>query len=316
MHVLIAGPTTAKPFLDALASAVRTDTVRVQCRYDLLRPSDYEGWADVDILVPFALPCSDADMAGAPRLRAVIVPSLGFEGVDVESAMRRKLAVANGRIAENFESVAEAAVLFMLMSLYDIHAVEARLRSGVARTGPPTARMLKGKIIGLIGYGNIAKAVAARLSGWGVQILVTTRRPVSADVGSFIQQCDFDTLLDRSDIVLPLVPLTVDTRHMLSKAELLRMKRGAILINLSRGEVVDEHALHDPEVTSHLGAIALDVFEIEPLPMHSPLRNRPATILTGHEISHTQENLNALLDTAVANVQNAIAGRALLTPLG
>jgi phosphoglycerate dehydrogenase-like enzyme len=122
MHILIAGPGGAKLFLEALAGAVRADGVRIERRYDLQRPSAFDEWAEVDILVPFALPCSDADMASAPRLRAIIVPSLGYEDVDVESAAKRQIVVANGRTPENFESVAEAAALFMLMILYDIRA--------------------------------------------------------------------------------------------------------------------------------------------------------------------------------------------------
>lgn len=306
MHILITGPDGARPFLERLAAAIPKDSADVICRYDLDRPSDYEQWADTDILVAFARPCDQKDMNLAPRLRAIILPSLGFEGIDIDAATGRGIAVANGHVIENFETVAEAAFLFMLMTLYDIHAAQTRLRLGIARTGLPVARMLKGKTVGIIGFGNIAHALLARLEGWGIQILVSSRRPIDCD-RSDLSQCDLETLLHTSDIVLPLVPLTEETKGLLSKARLLAMKPGAILINLSRGGVVEEAALCDPQVVEHLGGIALDVFEIEPLPVDSPLREHPKAILTGHEIAHTQENLGALFDTAFKNIMAAVA---------
>lgn len=91
------------------------------------------------------------------------------------------------------------------------------------------------------------------------------------------------------------------------------MKPGAILINLSRGAIIDEAALSDSAVVEHLGTIALDVFTTEPLPLDSSLRELPDHILTNHEFSHTQENLGALFAMAVENIQAAIAGISLPT---
>lgn len=312
MHILITGPDGARPFLERMAAAIPRDQAIVECRCDLGRPSDYERWAETTILVAFAKPCDQKDMDLAPRLRAIILPSLGFEGIDIDAATQRGIAVANGHVIENFETVAEAAVLFMLMTLYDIDAARTRLRSGTPRVGPPIARMLKGKVIGIIGFGNIARALVTRLSGWGVHILVTSRQPVARED---LHPCDLDSLLRQSDIVLPLLPLTSETRTLLSKARLLSMKPGAILINLSRGAIIDEAALCDPEVVAHLGGIALDVFEVEPLPTASPLHQHDKAILTNHEIAHTRENLQALFDLALENIMAAIAGKDMPTRL-
>lgn len=127
------------------------------------------------------------------------------------------------------------------------------------------------------------------------------------------EQCDLATLLAQSDILLPLVPLTDETENLISRERLLAMKPGCILINLSRGGIVDEAALADPAVHGRLGTIGLDVFVTEPLPLDSALRELPDRILTNHEISHTQENLGALFAMAVANIRAAIAGRPLPT---
>jgi len=310
-HILIAGPAPARPFLEKLAEAVRGEGAEIICHTDLAAPGNYPDWHRTTHLVAFGLPCTDRDMALAPRLRAIITPSLGYEGIDVDSATARGIAFANGRVPENFQSVAEAAMLLMLTALYRLREAEDRLRRGESRTGPARARMLRGKTIGIIGYGNIARALIDRLQGWECRILLCNRSDIEAT--DAFEQRDLDTLLAESDIVLPLLPLTANTEHLLSRERLLAMKAGAILINLSRGAIVDENALADPEVAAHLGTIALDVFVTEPLPLDSPLRGLPDPILTNHEISHTQENLGALFDMAVANVRAAIAGRPLPT---
>ncbi len=250
-------------------------------------------------------------MDAAPGLKAIITPSLGYEGIDVDAAQGRGIAFANGRVAENFESVAEAAMLLMLTALYRLRDAEERLRQGEARSGPPRARMLKGKTVGIIGYGNIAKALIERLEGWDTRILVSNRSKFPSSSG--FAHCDLDTLIAESDIVLPLLPLTPETDALLSRSKLLAMKPGAILINLSRGAIIDEAALADPAVIEHLGTIALDVFMTEPLPLDSALRDLPDHILTNHEISHTQENLGALFAMAVANIKAVIAGTPLPT---
>ncbi len=310
-HILIAGPDQARTFLDNLASAASANGADIICRYGLARPSDYPGWKHTTTLVSFGLPCSDEDMALAPNLRAIITPSLGYEGIDVAAASRRGIAFANGRVAENFESVAEAAMLFILTALYRLREAEARLERSEPRKGPARARMLKGKTVGIVGYGNIARALIDRLQGWNTRVLVSNRSIVAPS--PLFEQCDLETLLAESDILLPLVPLTDDTEKLISRERLLAMKPGAILINLSRGAIVDEAALAEPEVYGHLGTIGLDVFVTEPLPGNSPLRALPDRILTNHEISHTQENLGALFTMAVANVRAAIAGTPLPT---
>ncbi|MCB4860966.1 D-3-phosphoglycerate dehydrogenase [Sphingobium sp. PNB] len=312
MHILITGPAGSKAFLEQLARAIDSQAAQIVCRYDLERPSDYENWQEVEILVAFARPCDHEDMQRAPHLRAIVLPSLGFEGIDVDAATRRGIAVANGHVAENFETVAEAAILFILMSLYDIEATQVRLKRDLVRVGPPRARMLKGKTIGILGFGNIARAVVKRLEGWDVDMLIHTRRHVGVAVA---EQCDLETLLERSDVVVPLLPLTAETHGILSKERLLSMKEGAILVNLSRGAIIDEGALCDPEVVARLGGIALDVFENEPLPSDSPLRGHPRAILTNHEVAHTSENLSALFATAVTNVQAAMKGSIMPTIL-
>ena len=163
--IVIAGPPSAEAFLKKLASAILPDHAEIDLQLGLAAPTD--------LLRP-DLP-------------------VGYEGIDVEAARHRGIAFANGRVAENFESVAEAAMLFMLTALYRLRDAEDRLRRGEARSGPPRARMLKGKTVGIIGYGNIAKALISRLAGWDARILVSNRSKLSSSTG--VAQCDLDTLI-------------------------------------------------------------------------------------------------------------------------
>jgi phosphoglycerate dehydrogenase-like enzyme len=266
-------------------------------------------FGEVRVLVVFGFPCTGEDMDRAPVLRAIVVPGLGYEGIDVEAATARGVFVANGQVSENVETVAEAAFMFMLMALYDVHAAERRLREGLPGAGPPSARMLRGRTVGVIGYGNIARAFIARLCNWGVSVLVSSRsHKASVDPDDEIEFVDLDALLRRSDVVVPLVALGPATHHLLDRDRLATMREGAILVNLSRGAVIDEAALAQPAVAARLHAIALDVFEQEPLPMTSPLRGLTNTILTGHDIARTRENIEALFQKAIDNVLTALAG--------
>jgi phosphoglycerate dehydrogenase-like enzyme len=169
--------------------------------------------------------------------------------------------------------------------------------------------MLRGKTVGVVGYGNIARAFIRRLRNWGATILVRSQtRQAPADPDIDIDFVDLDGLLRRSHIVVLLVALTPETRHLLDRERLLAMREDAILVNLSRGAVIDEAALSDPMVAGRLRAIALDVYEQEPLPMGSPLRHLTNTILTGHEIAHTHENVEALFQKAIDHVLITLGG--------
>lgn len=166
LKIIIAGPPGTRGFLEKLASEVISEKAEIDLQLGLVRPTDASAWSAANVFVSFGVPCSGADMDAAPGLRAIITPSLGYEGIDVEAAQSRGIAFANGRVAENFESVAEAAMLLMLTAMYRLRDAEARLRQGDVRSGPPRARMLKGKTVGIIGDGNIAKALIRRLEGW------------------------------------------------------------------------------------------------------------------------------------------------------
>jgi phosphoglycerate dehydrogenase-like enzyme len=215
--------------------------------------------------------------------------------------------VANGQIRENTESVAEATILLMLAALYDLHGTEAVLRNNHPRPARMTARMLQGKTVGLIGFGQIARAMTLRLAAWGVTMQAYARR-LPSDAPTDVRFVDLDTLMRTSDVVCVLATLNNDSRGLLNAQRLSLLKRGAVLVNTGRGAIIDEAALCEIIKERPDLRLALDTFTVEPLHPTSPLRDIPNAILTPHMVGHTQESLDALPDMAIENVTRILAG--------
>lgn len=269
--------------------------------------SDPAALVEADVLLAAGdLPCTRGLMAAAPRLRAVISPFIGTEGFDEAAATDLGILVANGQTRENVESMAEATILLILASLYDLHGSEAVLRGAIPRPTRSRAFMLRRKTVGLVGYGNIARAVTQRLEAWGVRLLAWSRRPDPPAAG--VTWVDLDSLLSDSDVVCVLVSLNAGTRGLLDATRLRRMKPDAVLVNTARGGIIDETALVELARERPAMRIALDTFAIEPLPADSALRTLPNTILTPHMLGHTVESHSVLPHVAVDAVLKVLAG--------
>jgi phosphoglycerate dehydrogenase-like enzyme len=263
--------------------------------------------ADADVLLAAGdLPCTRALMETAPRLRAVISPFIGTEGFDEQAATDLGILIANGHTAENAESMAEATILLILASLYDLRGSESILRGAMPRPAHSRAFMLRGKTVGLIGYGKIARAVTARLAPWGVRLLTWSRTTDPTSPG--VAWVSLDDLMRDSDVICVLVGLNTGTRNLLNGQRLKLMKPNAVLVNTARGGIIDEAALVELAGDRPDMRIALDTFAIEPLPSDSPLRNLPNTILTPHMLGHTVESHAVLPGVAVEAVNRVLAG--------
>jgi D-3-phosphoglycerate dehydrogenase len=250
--------------------------------------------------------CTKALMASAGRLRGVISPITGIDNIDVDAATELGIIVANGHIPENTESMAEATILLMLAALYDLHGTEAVLRHNLPRPAREKARMLQRKTVGIIGFGQIAQAVVARLAGWNVTILAHARR-ARADTET-VRFVGLEDLLAASDIVCVLTNLHSGSRGLLNADRLRLLKPGAVLVNTARGAIIDEDALIAVARERPDLRLALDTFTIEPLPPSSPLRDIPNAILTPHMLGHTQESSDALPAAAIENARRILAG--------
>ena len=268
--------------------------------------------------------CSAEVMARAPDLRAIINPFTGSEHIDRAEATRRGIVVGIGQTGENVVGMAEATVLLLLDAFYDLKRAEGVLRQGDRRPAIQ-ARQLAGKTVGLLGFGRIAQAVAERLAGWGVELLVSARAPAfpprvasrlagwgvelrASRFPPYVASATLEELLGRSDAVLVLCSLNESTHNLLNRERLALMKPGAVLVNTARGGIVDEAALYEAARAGRIGRLALDAFAIEPLPLDSPLRTLPNAVLTPHMIGHTIEGEQSMQRTAADSVRRVLAG--------
>ena len=262
---------------------------------------------DADVLLTSgALKCDRRLFDAAPRLRAVISLFIGTEAIDEAAATAAGVVICNGQVPENYEGVAEGTILLTLAAMYGLLTKEKLLREGkVAPLTLPT-RMLWRKTVGIVGFGSIAQAVARRLSAWDLTLLVHTR--TARDLPEHVQSVSLDTLLVRSDVVMLLTSLNPETRHLIDATRLKLLKPNAVLVNTSRGAVIDEAALFEWAKSHPDALLALDVFETEPLPLGSPLRGLPNAVLTPHAIAGTSEAVAAIRLAAVENIAAVLAG--------
>jgi D-3-phosphoglycerate dehydrogenase len=238
--------------------------------------------------------------ARMPRLRALVSPFTGVEGFDVSAATENSILVANGQIAENTVSMAEAAVLFTLASLYDLHGTERYLRENLPRPSQVRARMLMGKTVGLIGFGKIGQAIAERLSVWGVRLVASVR--TTRSMPAYVTSQSLDEVLATSDVVIMAAALTPESRGMLDLDALRRMKPDVVFVNITRGGIIPDDTLATLAAERPAMRLALDVFDPEPLKEDSPLRDLPNAILTPHMVGHTVESQMRLREAFCENL--------------
>jgi phosphoglycerate dehydrogenase-like enzyme len=249
-------------------------------------------------------------LESAPRLRGIVFPTIGTESVDSKDAQDLGLVIGHGPTPENFTGMAESTVMLIAALFLDLSAKERLTRFNLPR--PPQssmkARLVRGKTIGLIGLGRIARAVVDRLAGWNTSIVAFDPYVAAGAAPAGVKMVDMPTLLRESDLVSVHVTLTKETRHIVGAAELAQMKSSAYLVNTSRGGAVDEAALFDAIQSGRLAGAALDVFEKEPLPLDSPLRTLDNVILTSHIVGHAAEMHDSFLHTAVENITRILRG--------
>jgi phosphoglycerate dehydrogenase-like enzyme len=247
---------------------------------------------DTDVLIAFGgIRIGRETMIRLPHLRALISPITGTEGFDEAAATELGIIVANGQIPEGVSSMPEATVMLALAALYDLRGTERLLRESMPRPARLSARMLMGKTVGLIGFGQIAQAVALRLSAWNCRLIAVVRTPKK--LPNYVQSVSIDDLLKLSDVVAVLSGLNEGSRGMLSRDRLWSMKPDVVFINVARGEIADQAALFELATQRPDMRLALDVFEQEPVDESNPLRTLTNAILTPHMVGHTRETLRA-----------------------
>jgi D-3-phosphoglycerate dehydrogenase len=246
-------------------------------------------------------------IARLPRCWALLKYGIGLDNVDIPAATEHGIVVCN--TAEFcVEEVSDHALALLLASARQIVPMDRNIRAGGWHDFPrPHAlRRLRDLTLGLIGFGRIARAVARKASGWRMRILAADPY-VRPDPELGVEIVDRDRLLRESDLVSVHTPLTAETRGSIGERELRTMKRTAILVNTSRGRVIDEPALVRALQEGWIAGAALDVMFEEPLPASSPLREMDNVLLTPHFAGSSQESI-VDLRTQVGDSVEALLG--------
>lgn len=256
--------------------------------------------------------------AAGPSLRVIALASMGYDNVDRAAAAERGVVVTHtpGVLAE---TTADLTFALILSARRRLGAATESLAAGswdVFRMHDYLGLDVHGATLGLIGYGQIGRAVARRGQGFGMRVLhYDPYADVASDDG-LSTPASLTTLLTESDVVSLHVPLTDGTRHLIAARELAAMKPTATLVSTSRGGVVDEAALLDAVRSRRLHSAGLDVYEREPMGRElSPLVAEPHVVTLPHIGSATEATRAAMVDLAVDNILDVLDGRPARTPL-
>jgi phosphoglycerate dehydrogenase-like enzyme len=265
------------------------------------------------IIGALIVPVTRRMIESATRLKLIQQPTVGYDMIDVEAATEHGIPVAN-LAGFNAPTVAEHAIMLILSLLRNTIYVHRETCEG----NWPQMEMwqqgrfgeLGGKTLGILGLGTIGIELAKRARAFGPRIIYHNRSRLSEgeeeELG--VEYCSFDELIERSDILSLHVPLTDETRGIMGKEQIDRMKPGAMLVNLSRGGVVDEHALAEALRVGRLSGAGVDVFEVEPINSDNPLIGLDNVILTSHVAGVSKEARVRSSNTVGENIRRILNG--------
>ncbi len=310
--------------LDVWADAVRREVQRVAPTGWTLRfAQSYEAdhqqavAADADVLLPGFAPVNEALLVAAPRVRWVHKWGIGIDSIDLAALRRRGIGLAITTGA-NSQPVAELALALMLAVNRRIPYVNRVMRLGQWPTAQmrETCYQIQGKTIGLLGFGQIGRRLARLLLGFEVAILYhdVLRAEPELEQSLRVKPASLPELLASSDILSLHLPLTEATRHVINAGSLAAMKRGSILINTSRGGLIDAAALHAALISGHLRGAGLDAFEPEPPSPDHPLLQLDQVVLTPHSGGGVFDNVEHVARHAFANIARWARGETVAAP--
>jgi D-3-phosphoglycerate dehydrogenase len=256
---------------------------------------------DADGIIAGDDPLTARVIEQSPRLRIISKWGVGTDAIDKQAAASRDIAVSNTPDVFG-DAVADVAMGFVLCLVRQLHRIDASVRDGGWLKVP--GRTMSSLRMGIVGYGSIGRAVARRAAAFGMEVAATDVTDAAHDAArrNGVPLVAFEELLPRSDVLVLCAPLTSETHHLIDANALARLPRGAYLVNVSRGQLVDEAALVDALRSGHVAGAGLDVFEDEPLPAGSPLRRFERCIFGSHNGSNTIEGVMTASELAMRNL--------------
>lgn len=264
----------------------------------------FEVVKDADVIIAGTETYRPSLLARLPKLKLISRNGIGYDAIDQEGLKTNGIGLTRTRgFVEG--AVAEQIMAYILYfarridqqnALMHAHQWKSKLEPGA-----------KNHTLGLVGFGGIGTETAKRAVPFGMKVLYYCRHPNPQEPTCGAEYAELDELLAQSDYVAACVPLTDETYHFFDAKKIAKMKKGACLINIARGPVVDEHALADSLKSGHLSSCAVDVYPKEPC-TDSPLADCPTAVLTPHTASSTVENMREMNFAAADNVINYLNG--------
>jgi len=270
--------------------------------------------AQVDGILTLLTDRIDADLIAraSPALKVISQYAVGFDNIDIQAATQRGIAVGNtpGVLTE---TTADFTWALMMAAARRVSEGDREVRAGIWPAWGPevlTGYDLYGATLGIVGFGRIGKAVARRAKGFDMRVLY--QDPYCETAGEIeAERVSMDKLLEESDFVTLHTYLSKDTYHLIGREQLQKMKPTSVLVNTSRGPIVDPAALAWALRERVIAAAALDVTEPEPLPHHSPLLELENLVITPHIASASKATRQRMADMAVENILAGVRGERL-----
>ncbi|MCI8350899.1 MAG: hydroxyacid dehydrogenase [Oscillospiraceae bacterium] len=256
---------------------------------------------DADVIMIANMPLRGQVIENCPNLKFIDVAFTGVDHVDLEAAKRRGVKVSNAA-GYSTQAVAELALCMMLSLSRNVPQVEKRCREGGTKDGL-VGFEIQGKAVGIVGAGTIGTRLAQLLAPFSCRVLAYSRHP-REDKKGLVEYVTLDALLEQSDVVTLHCPLTDETRGMIGREQLAKMKPTALLINTARGPVVDAAALAEALNEGRIAGAGVDVFDVEPpLPAESPLLHSKNTLVTPHVAFASAESMEARAGIVFDNIR-------------
>ena len=280
--------------------------------YDNTAPSEIaERCFDADVIIVNKVKINEAVFRECKKLKLVCVFATGYDNIDVKAAERYGVGVCNvpaySKDSVALFTVATALALFAHLREYNEYVASgAYTSSGMANSIVPVFHELRGKTWGIVGYGNIGKAVARVAEAFGAHVVVFKKHPSDE-----CEVVDIDTLCKISDIISLHVPLCPETRGLISGERIALMKKDVVIVNEARGAVVNENDIAEAIENEEIGAFGCDVFSEEPLPADHPyyrIRNRKNVLLTPHAAWGAYEARERCANIIGQNIESYLTG--------
>jgi lactate dehydrogenase-like 2-hydroxyacid dehydrogenase len=256
------------------------------------------------LLTLLTIPITDRLLEKAPKLKVVSNMAVGVDNIDLYACTSRGIPVGNtpGVLTE---ATADLTMAILLASARRLVEASQDAQKGLWTTWSPTGWLgadLHNATLGIIGMGKIGKAVAMRARGFGMKIIYTDQTDWSE---TWVQKVTLETVLEQADFISLHVPLTDQTYHLINTETIKMMKSNAIIVNASRGAVIDTQALYNALINGHIAGAALDVTDPEPLPPDHPLYLTSNCLIVPHIGSATKNTRRRMAELAC---QNLLAG--------